>query len=91
MCLLSERMEPLEVEIDALSVASVGLFRATVLKDLRFNLPICHDESDLSDGNGNEVRLLWGALQLVGLEGFALQTQERLKAAIRSRRRGSRA
>ena len=62
---ISELMEPLEeqikeLEIDHLDQNGTAKLRAVALKDLRYKLPVMHDEYEISDGFGDDLDVLAG-------------------------------
>lgn len=90
MSQISEKMEPLEelikaIDIDPLDKDSAIRLRTVALKDLRYKLPVMHDEWEISDGFGDDLEMFWQVLEFVGLADFARTTERRVKAAIERR------
>jgi hypothetical protein len=87
---ISELMEPLEeqikeLEIDHLDQNGTAKLRAVALKDLRYKLPVMHDEYEISDGFGDDLEMFWQVLTFVGLAEFARTFERRAKDANESR------
>ncbi|WP_377830327.1 hypothetical protein ACFKHW_17355 [Bradyrhizobium lupini] len=89
MCKISEQMEPLEdlikkIDIDPRDPDGDAKLRTVALKDLRYKLPSMHDSWEITDGFGDDLEMFWQILEFVGLANFARETEQRIKAAVKS-------